>query len=64
MPRRYARSLLVRGASAQERQDDSAATYAAPRLTADAGAEALPPQLVKGWDTPVEAYKIGRVENG
>ena len=32
-------------------------------LTADVGAEALAPQLVKGRDTPVEAYKIGRLEN-
>ncbi|MDX6232883.1 MAG: adenylate cyclase, partial [Nocardioidaceae bacterium] len=32
-------------------------------LTSDVGAEALAPQLVKGRDTPVEAYKIGRLEN-
>jgi class 3 adenylate cyclase/FixJ family two-component response regulator len=33
-------------------------------LTTDIDAEALEPQLVKGRDTPVEAYKIGRLEDG
>jgi len=33
-------------------------------LTTDVDAEALAPQLVKGRDTPVEAYKIGRLEDG
>ena len=32
-------------------------------LTLDVAAEALAPQLVKGRDTPVEAYKIGRVDD-
>jgi class 3 adenylate cyclase len=32
-------------------------------LTVDVGADALAPQLVKGRDTPVEAYKIGRLED-
>ena len=32
-------------------------------LTVDVAAEALAPQLVKGRDTPVEAYKIGRVDD-
>jgi class 3 adenylate cyclase len=32
-------------------------------MTIDVATEALPPQLVKGRDTPVEAYRIGRVDH-